>query len=296
MNIINIQVENKNARLVGTGLIVCGNSDYTIKFAFDSEWNEYETKTARFIWGNQHQDIVFAGAECKCPIITDTTVVLVGVYAGDLCTTTPASISCSRSILCNSGLPAEPPQNVYQQIIALCDEAVKTASSVRKDADNGVFNGDDYVLTDTDRRGIAKIVADQIRVIIYPRLVGEKSFDLSKPYWAYGASYDSINKVIAYDGAWKAVAFRYPYDEKVGISTVAIDFAQPTVADLEIKVKDVYGNTVGYKWLTAGNSACVFEISDETIAVNEIEIKSSVACNVVINDIYCKGIYNTEVA
>ena len=103
MKNLNISVTNKIAKyLQRDGVIVCGNSDYQITFTFDAEWDAYPTKTARFIWNGKYWDQPFTGNVCPVPIITGATEVTVGVYAGDLCTTTPASIPCKRSILCDS--------------------------------------------------------------------------------------------------------------------------------------------------------------------------------------------------
>lgn len=114
--IINIQIRRKKASSPAAR-IVCGNTDYQIAFTFDSEWDAYTTKTARFIWNGQYADVVFSGNVCDVPKITDTTLCMVGVFAGDLHTTTPAYIKCDRSILCGDGSPAEPSEDVYAQIM-----------------------------------------------------------------------------------------------------------------------------------------------------------------------------------
>lgn len=102
MKNLNISVTNKIAKyLQRDGVIVCGNSDYQISFTFDSEWDKYEAKTARFIWNGKYWDQPFTGNVCPVPIIQNAVFVIVGVYAGDLRTTTPASIPCKRSILCD---------------------------------------------------------------------------------------------------------------------------------------------------------------------------------------------------
>lgn len=102
MKNLNISVVDKIAKyLQRDGAIVCGNSDYQITFTFDSEWDAYPTKTARFIWNGKYWDQPFSGNVCPVPKITNAVFVLVGVYAGDLSTTTPASIPCKRSILCD---------------------------------------------------------------------------------------------------------------------------------------------------------------------------------------------------
>lgn len=87
------------------GDIVCGNSDYCIVFNFDEEWSGVASKTARFVWNGQYYDQVFTGNTCTVPIITNADSVEVGVYAGNLRTTTPAKIGCVRSILCRTASP-----------------------------------------------------------------------------------------------------------------------------------------------------------------------------------------------
>ena len=103
MRILHISVLDKKATYQNRdGDIVCGNSDYVIEFAFDTEWAAHEEKIARFIWNGAYKDVTFTGTTCPVPIITHTTEVIVGVYAGDLSTTTSATIPCQKSILCDS--------------------------------------------------------------------------------------------------------------------------------------------------------------------------------------------------
>ena len=105
MQELHITVSNKIATYRRRdGGIVCGNSDYMIVFAFDAEWDEHEEKTARFVWNNQYVDVPFTGNAVKAPIVSDTTLLKVGVYAGELTTTTPASIECKKSILCGTAI------------------------------------------------------------------------------------------------------------------------------------------------------------------------------------------------
>lgn len=120
---INIIVEGKIATVVGSPVIVCGNSDYVIGFEFDKEWDEFEYKTARFrFWKNgvqKMQEVAFKGNECIVPKLTNIDEVKVGVYAGDLYTTVPAKIVCERSILCGDPTHEDPPKDVYNQLMEL---------------------------------------------------------------------------------------------------------------------------------------------------------------------------------
>lgn len=119
MPYIKITVRDK----VATGddsRIVCGNSDYSILFDFDEEWDAYDVKTARFVYAGmngKYIDVVLSGTTCKVPVLQDAIGVYVGVYAGDLHTTTPAWFECDKSILCGGGSPAAPSDDVYNQIM-----------------------------------------------------------------------------------------------------------------------------------------------------------------------------------
>lgn len=118
MPVINITVKNKIATQDKT-VYVCGNSDYVANFDFDSEWDKYEIKTARFAYNGKIIDIVFEGTQCPVPIISNAYFFYLGVFAGDLHTTTPARVPCTKSILCGSGWPSPPPPDVYNQLMEL---------------------------------------------------------------------------------------------------------------------------------------------------------------------------------
>ena len=101
MPVLHVMVAEKVATyLKRDGAIVCGNSDYEINFTFDSEWNDRLRKTARFIWNDGHREVRFEGNVCPVPILKNATEVEVGVFSGDLFTTTAAVIPCKPSILC----------------------------------------------------------------------------------------------------------------------------------------------------------------------------------------------------
>jgi len=126
MKNINIIVENKRATVVGSPVIICGNSDYTVTFTFDAEWTQSGARTARFVYVKggevRHEDVVFTGNTVAVPVLSDVTFVNVGVFEGDLCTTTPARVNCHPSILCGSGKIPDPTPDVYSQIMALFNE------------------------------------------------------------------------------------------------------------------------------------------------------------------------------
>lgn len=116
---IEITIKRKIARQTNKTEYICGNNDFVINFIFDDEWAEFVTKTARFIYNGTHKDVVFQGNQCAVPIISDTYNINVGVFAGDLRTTTAALVSAKKSILCGSNPPAEPAPDVYSQMVEL---------------------------------------------------------------------------------------------------------------------------------------------------------------------------------
>lgn len=110
---IEIIIREKIARTVDKhAFAVCGNSDYTVKFDFDSEWDSYETKTARFKYNGSYTDVPFSGDTCPMPVITNAYRVEIGVYAGELRTSSPALLPLRRSILDGNETESEPSQEI----------------------------------------------------------------------------------------------------------------------------------------------------------------------------------------
>lgn len=135
---INIAITNKVATVQGTPIIVCGNSDYTINFTFDADWDALTYKTARFVYIRfgkvLHEDRDFTGNVVEVPVLSNTQFVKVGVFGGDICTTTPAEIPCKNSILCSSGEPAVPTPEEDARIIALLNLAIDQQASAEESA------------------------------------------------------------------------------------------------------------------------------------------------------------------
>lgn len=119
---LNIKVRNKIAAQTDKAEYVCGNSDYIAVFDLDSEWDAYDTKTARFSYNGSYTDVVFDGNQCPVPVITNTHCFHIGVYAGDLHTTTAARVPCRKSILCGGGSHVAPSEDVYNQLMQRMSE------------------------------------------------------------------------------------------------------------------------------------------------------------------------------
>lgn len=105
MKTLNITVNDKVANFTTRdGKIICGNSDYKIKFTFDSDWDD-KTKKARFIWNGQHTDVTLdADNYATVPVLSNTKKLIVGVYADGL-SSTAVVIPCELSVLCEGGTP-----------------------------------------------------------------------------------------------------------------------------------------------------------------------------------------------
>lgn len=116
-----IEVTEKVAAVSGAPVIVCGNSDYTVRFLFDSEWGAYIAKTAEFrYWRDgerKRAEVFFEGDTVSVPILRDIDEVEIGVYAGDLHTTTPARVPCARCITDGAPVHDPPAPDVYDQLM-----------------------------------------------------------------------------------------------------------------------------------------------------------------------------------
>lgn len=135
---INITVANKVATAIDAPAIICGNSDYVINFTFDSEWDSYTCKTARFVFNRdgakKYIDVLFEGTNCEVPILTNINSVEVGVYAGELSTTTGAKLSCQKSILCGSETPETQGTIIDTEVMQYMDEKARSAETSAQEA------------------------------------------------------------------------------------------------------------------------------------------------------------------
>ncbi len=127
MPTIGISVKKKKAFLSGgVRYIVRDNSDYVIDFTFDDEWANETVKTARFAFSDSYIDVPFTGNSVAVPVISTGRIVEVGVFAGDLRTTTGAPITLVPSIRSKNGAPVEPESSVYDHIVSLINSTHET--------------------------------------------------------------------------------------------------------------------------------------------------------------------------
>lgn len=116
---INITVAHKVA-VSDTQSIVCDNSDYTVHWTLDEDWNAYDTKTMRTIYmDGTYTDKVFSGDTIALPVCTVPGVVQIGLFAGNIRTSRVAILRALPSARSAAGAPADPTPDVYDQLMEL---------------------------------------------------------------------------------------------------------------------------------------------------------------------------------
>ena len=119
---IHIAVENGVASQRDTAVYICGSGDFTAVFAFEAGWPVEDLKTARFQTESTYQDVLFRGNACPVPVFTNARKLEVGVYCGNLRTTTPARIAIREGIRSTWGPPEDPVPSLYDQILEAVGE------------------------------------------------------------------------------------------------------------------------------------------------------------------------------
>ena len=116
-----VNVRNRIASVSDSTEIVCGNSDYTVVFDFDAEWDADTVKTARVVWRDTDSgtlcfaEMLFTGSRVTLPPVYRVSQIFLGVYAGDIRSTAPVRIPC-----CDAGPAPQhpaPAQDVYTQLL-----------------------------------------------------------------------------------------------------------------------------------------------------------------------------------
>lgn len=162
--VINVTVRDKIASALQSEVeYVCGNSDYVVAFDFDEEWGAFNTKTARFKYNGTHQDVVFTGDRVEIPVIENTHKIQVGVFAGNLRTTTPAVIMARKSILCGNGVPAAPSDDVYSQIMDLLNKGGASAEQIQAAVQDYFEKNPQPGVNDEQVREIAKALLEEAK-------------------------------------------------------------------------------------------------------------------------------------
>ena len=144
MAVISISITDKRPTVEGSPVIVCGNSDYSLSIRFDGGWSTAGAKTARFVYVQdsevKYQDVVFTGTTVNVPVLARVKEVRVGIYEGDLQTSTPAVIPCEYSIRCGTATPDDPTPSQYDQILALLQQNAQAVAGIQIGGRNYLSN------------------------------------------------------------------------------------------------------------------------------------------------------------
>ena len=120
---------------------------YKAQFQFKTdEWTG--TKTALFVQGEYSKSVILdENGVCEIPWeffdSDNTTFGYVSVYCGDLVTANRVVVDIVKSGYQESDASVPPSPDAYQQLIELAEDTKEIAQSVRDDADNGVFDGEE---------------------------------------------------------------------------------------------------------------------------------------------------------
>ena len=190
-----IKIKDKIAKPLNN-CVICDNSDYTVKFIFDEEWEKEPLRIARFIWNKQYVDVQFTGDTCEVPVVSKTNNLAIGVYAGDLRTTTPAILTCYTSILSEDVIEHSVTPSEYEEIMKLLnaqatdiaalkavdkkiwtnlDTINRTASAAKIKAEEGVAKADDALTaTRTNATNITNLQTDVTDLINEKNIMGSR--------------------------------------------------------------------------------------------------------------------------
>ena len=170
MPTIDIIIRNKTASAVNPPCIVCGNSDYNVKFDFDDEWQAHNNKIGVFAYNRcgewQSEKVLFEGDTCPVPALHGVRSVWIGVTAGDVRTSTPADVPCRMGATDFSDTNEPPSADVWGQILAKLDELQTEIDEIKEGGGAEVYYAEldgeypSYTLSaDTPLADIAKAYA-----------------------------------------------------------------------------------------------------------------------------------------
>ena len=128
---IHIAVENGVASQTDGTVYICGSGDFTAVFAFGEQWQAEDLKTARFQTESTYQDVLFRGMSCPVPVFTNARKLEVGVFSGNLRTTTPARIALREGIRSAWGPPEDPSPSLYDQLLETLEDTGLRLEEVR---------------------------------------------------------------------------------------------------------------------------------------------------------------------
>ena len=147
---ITVKVDARNATPIKKELVTTGSIGIPVKFLFSADWNGLG-KTAVFSDGTVTKDVVLTTNECVIPhecLVTEGALLTLGIYGTNGDDVVIPTIECPLARINQGTEPSddpsiEPTPSAVNQILAAAQNAVDVAQSVRDDADDGLFDGED---------------------------------------------------------------------------------------------------------------------------------------------------------
>lgn len=141
-----IDIRNKIPTLIHPAEIVTDNTDYTVRFTWDEEWETAGIiKTVFFVSATgENMPVVMEGNTCDVPMITAWRALYIGVQAGELHTTRPCAIRVAPSIARQIGDPVTPEEfdkwtQIMERLLSPVDKTAAMTQPVGKDADGKLW-------------------------------------------------------------------------------------------------------------------------------------------------------------
>ena len=276
---IHIQVKDKIATFVSMNFtLVGGNSDYEVVFDFDSDWSAYPTKTALFVYADNTRKVVFNGNICKGVSIENATMCLIGVFADDIATTTPACIKDVRHSIRDvaTSLPEPPTEDVYNQIMELLNRYINEASGIPSGGAKGqvlkkASDNDFDAAWQDDEKG-TQISEDDILSVVKQYIEQNPPQDGFSPtvniipvdngYTVNITDKNDVHSYTLYNGLNGKSA--YEYAKEGGYTGTEVEFSQKLAKEIPAKVSDLEND----KNFIDATGAPVQSVNDKTGNIN----------------------------
>ena len=248
-----IKIENKRATYnKADGTIVCGNKGYKIEFEFDSEWDAYEEKKARFtFWRGgmwRHIDVKIEENTCAVPVLVNVKFVKVGVFVENyISTSNNAIIDCERGALCGGSKDIYDNFELEERAFIVSKDNIKAGVEVIAPSDK--YYGLKKVSIDTQpiyeyTKGLEENLANIEPQIIAAREAGMDAIVKEMDYKVAGWYQDEISSQ-QYEEDWENGGYK-----KGGI----LDSVDLPSVDLLKRITDFRGFLQGYRYFEGGYS------------------------------------------
>lgn len=158
MKQINITVKDKIAE-TDFAEVVSFNGVYTLKFAFDEEWDDYSARVAVVKWDDGAREKLFMGTECEMPTVESDSAafILIGVYSiknGKRIASSFVRIRCEAG---TGGFPQpKPVLSLHDQVLDLINEDHNVLDNALEIGDK-TYNGSESVKVTAEDFGLAEV-------------------------------------------------------------------------------------------------------------------------------------------